>query len=66
MYSAELQKHQRQTEEWKKKVEQLEDKVVLLQVTLKWFYNAASFLLTGMASNHSNSGQMGKGGRQQK
>uniref|UniRef100_A0A670HMD2 Thyroid hormone receptor interactor 11 n=1 Tax=Podarcis muralis TaxID=64176 RepID=A0A670HMD2_PODMU len=35
MYSAELQKHQRQTEEWKKKVEQLEDKVVSLQENLE-------------------------------
>ncbi|KAM3851661.1 thyroid receptor-interacting protein 11 isoform 2-T2 [Vipera latastei] len=34
MYSAELQKAQRQTAEWKKKAEQLEDKVVLLQERL--------------------------------
>lgn len=32
MYSAELQKHQRQTAEWKKKAEQLEDEVHSLQV----------------------------------
>ncbi|XP_034963159.1 thyroid receptor-interacting protein 11 isoform X1 [Zootoca vivipara] len=35
MYSAELHKHQRQTEEWKKKTEQLEDKVVSLQENLE-------------------------------
>ncbi|KAL7992634.1 hypothetical protein Chor_016890 [Crotalus horridus] len=34
MYSAELQKAQKQTAEWKKKAEQLEDKVVLLQERL--------------------------------
>ncbi|XP_063146304.1 thyroid receptor-interacting protein 11 [Candoia aspera] len=34
MYSAELQKAQKQTAEWKKKAEQLEDKVVLLQEKL--------------------------------
>lgn len=32
MYSAELEKHQKQTEEWKKKAENLEEKVVSLQV----------------------------------
>ncbi|XP_062974040.1 thyroid receptor-interacting protein 11 [Elgaria multicarinata webbii] len=35
MYSAELQKHQRQSAEWKRKVEQLEDKVVSLQERLE-------------------------------
>ncbi|XP_032089078.1 thyroid receptor-interacting protein 11 isoform X2 [Thamnophis elegans] len=34
MYSAELQKAQKQTAEWKKKAEQLQDKVVLLQERL--------------------------------
>ncbi|KAM6467452.1 thyroid receptor-interacting protein 11 isoform 2-T2 [Liasis olivaceus] len=34
MYSAELQKTQKQTTEWKKKAEHLEDKVVLLQEKL--------------------------------
>ncbi|XP_061467956.1 thyroid receptor-interacting protein 11 isoform X2 [Rhineura floridana] len=35
MYSAELQKHQRQTAEWRKNAEQLEDKVVSLQENLE-------------------------------
>ncbi|KAL8169033.1 UNVERIFIED_CONTAM: hypothetical protein K2H54_032560 [Gekko kuhli] len=35
MYSAELQKHQRQTAEWKKKAEQLEEKVISLQENLE-------------------------------
>lgn len=34
MYSAELEKHQKQTEEWKKKAENLEEKVVSLQESL--------------------------------
>ncbi|KFP11261.1 Thyroid receptor-interacting protein 11, partial [Egretta garzetta] len=34
MYSAELEKHQKQTAEWKKKAENLEEKVVLLQESL--------------------------------
>lgn len=32
MYSAELEKHQKQTAEWRKKAEDLEEKVVSLQV----------------------------------
>ncbi|XP_060612597.2 thyroid receptor-interacting protein 11 [Anolis sagrei] len=35
MYSAELQKHQRQTAEWKKKAEQQEEKVISLQEKLE-------------------------------
>nr|XP_056707670.1 thyroid receptor-interacting protein 11 [Euleptes europaea] len=35
MYSAELQKHQRQTAEWKKRAEQLEEKVISLQESLE-------------------------------
>nr|XP_008111659.1 PREDICTED: thyroid receptor-interacting protein 11 isoform X1 [Anolis carolinensis] len=35
MYSAELQKHQRQTAEWKKKAEQLEEKIISLQEKLE-------------------------------
>ncbi|XP_053108885.1 thyroid receptor-interacting protein 11 isoform X2 [Hemicordylus capensis] len=35
MYSAELQKHQRQTAEWKKKTEQLEGQVISLQESLE-------------------------------
>ncbi|XP_077179628.1 thyroid receptor-interacting protein 11 [Paroedura picta] len=35
MYSAELQKHQRQTAEWKKRAEQLEEKVISLQENLE-------------------------------
>ncbi|NXK05119.1 TRIPB protein, partial [Herpetotheres cachinnans] len=34
MYSAELEKHQKQTAEWKKKAEELEEKVVSLQESL--------------------------------
>ncbi|XP_025967576.2 thyroid receptor-interacting protein 11 isoform X3 [Dromaius novaehollandiae] len=34
MYSAELEKHQKQTSEWKKKAEKLEEKVVSLQESL--------------------------------
>lgn len=32
MYSAELERHQKQSAEWKKKAENLEEKVVSLQV----------------------------------
>lgn len=32
MYSTELEKHQKQTAEWRKKAEHLEEKVVSLQV----------------------------------
>ena len=32
MYSAELEKHQKQTAEWRKKAEHLEERVVSLQV----------------------------------
>ncbi|XP_062432548.1 thyroid receptor-interacting protein 11 isoform X2 [Rhea pennata] len=35
MYSAELEKHQKQTSEWKKKAEKLEEKVVSLQESLE-------------------------------
>ncbi|XP_063998779.1 thyroid receptor-interacting protein 11 isoform X1 [Pogoniulus pusillus] len=35
MYSAELEKHQKQTAEWKKKAESLEEKVVSLQESLE-------------------------------
>lgn len=32
MYSAELEKHQKETAEWKKKAKNLEEKVISLQV----------------------------------
>lgn len=40
MYSAELEKHQKQTAEWKKKAESLEEKVVSLQVRVKLNVNS--------------------------